>query len=560
MTRLPFRVLYREFLFRLVDLELIAPQGDITRLLGQFTGLLLFLSSVRALGGLFFDSRGMSEAALRSALWGHEHSLIAMTMLVVGLFAVLSWDSAFPDRRDLLVLLPLPLATRTIFLAKLAALGSALGLTVAALNSCTGLIFPLHFAPAGSGLLGVMRAMAAYWVTMFAAGAFVFLSLLTVQGIAAQLPRWLFLRLSSWLQMMALGLILGVSLLQPSPEAAMHGDRFLWWPSYWFLGLFQQWNGSMRPEMAALAGRAWLACAAAIGGAGGVFLLAYFRTLRKIVEQPDILPAVAGWRWPLPFQRGIKAAITYFSVRTLLRSRQHRVILAFYLGAAFTAVIGLTKLAFPARTLSQRLPDPLLLASFLLMLLWVVGTRVVFAMPLELRANWIFRITVVGERAACLAASRRSLVLLSLVPAWGISAALLLWRFPWRIVAGHMVVLGLVGTILADLSMHGFPKIPFTCSYLPGKSRVHLIFLGGAILINGVPPALRFEMRALEDRAAYWQMLLVLLAAAGGARWWAWRLTRSRETEVRYEEEESPAIFALDLRKDGVREISRGTS
>ena len=68
------------------------------------------------------------------------------TMLTVGLFAVLSWDSLFPDRRDVLVLSPLPVRARTIFLAKVAAVGTALGLTVVALN-----IFPsgcaLHVRP-----------------------------------------------------------------------------------------------------------------------------------------------------------------------------------------------------------------------------------------------------------------------------------------------------------------------------------------------------------------------------------------------------------------------------
>ena len=53
--------------------------------------------------------------------------MIATTMLVVGLFAVLSWESTFPDRRDVLVLSPLPVRARTLFLAKVAAVGSALG-------------------------------------------------------------------------------------------------------------------------------------------------------------------------------------------------------------------------------------------------------------------------------------------------------------------------------------------------------------------------------------------------------------------------------------------------
>ena len=51
------------------------------------------------------------------ASWTVEHFLIATTMLVVGLFAVLSWNSTFPDRRDVLILSPLPVPARTLFLA-----------------------------------------------------------------------------------------------------------------------------------------------------------------------------------------------------------------------------------------------------------------------------------------------------------------------------------------------------------------------------------------------------------------------------------------------------------
>src|ERR1035441_7022003 len=44
VNRLQFRVLYRQFLLRVVDLELLAPQGDITKLLGQFVALLAIVS------------------------------------------------------------------------------------------------------------------------------------------------------------------------------------------------------------------------------------------------------------------------------------------------------------------------------------------------------------------------------------------------------------------------------------------------------------------------------------------------------------------------------------
>jgi hypothetical protein len=118
MNRLQFLTLYREFLFRIVDLELLAPQGDITKLLGQFVALLVFISLWLALIGVLAASAQAEPGRGVVVAWAVEHLLIATTMLAVGLFAVLSWDSLFPDRRDVLVLSPLPVRARTIFLAK----------------------------------------------------------------------------------------------------------------------------------------------------------------------------------------------------------------------------------------------------------------------------------------------------------------------------------------------------------------------------------------------------------------------------------------------------------
>src|SRR6266852_4363404 len=152
MTNLQFRVLYREFLFRMVDLELISPEGDISKLLGQFAALLLFLSFWLSIAALGVDRR-MPPQAFLIATWGMEHLLIATTMLVVGLFAVLSWDSTFPDRRDVMVLAPLPVRPSTMFLAKVAASATALSVTVAAINALSSFALSVALTPWDGGLL-----------------------------------------------------------------------------------------------------------------------------------------------------------------------------------------------------------------------------------------------------------------------------------------------------------------------------------------------------------------------------------------------------------------------
>src|SRR5262249_14101661 len=129
MEKQQFRVLYRQFLFRMIDLDLLSSyaQGDSNKLLGQFASLLIFTSVILSLGAV--GSPRTPIAKLVTA-WSMEHLMIATTMLVVGVFAVLNWDSTFPNRADVLVLAPLPVRPRTLFVAKIAASGAAMSLTV----------------------------------------------------------------------------------------------------------------------------------------------------------------------------------------------------------------------------------------------------------------------------------------------------------------------------------------------------------------------------------------------------------------------------------------------
>ncbi|HMC59705.1 MAG TPA: serine hydrolase, partial [Candidatus Solibacter sp.] len=148
MTKLQFRVLYREFLFRMVDLEVLSAHalGDVNKLLGQFAALLVFISLGLSITAFGFAGSRMAPVARLAYTLVCEHFLIATTMLVVGLFAVLSWDSTFPNRRDVLVLAPLPVRARTMFLAKVAAVATALTLTIALLHGASGFIWPMAFA------------------------------------------------------------------------------------------------------------------------------------------------------------------------------------------------------------------------------------------------------------------------------------------------------------------------------------------------------------------------------------------------------------------------------
>jgi hypothetical protein len=150
--RLQFRVLYREFLFRMIDIELLSSHalGDSNKLLGRFAALLIFVSILLSIPALGIGGSRTPPALRLFHAWSAEHFLIATTMLVVGLFAIFGWDSTFPRRRDVLVLAPLPVRGRTLFLAKVAAGATALSLTVVLLHGLPGLAWPLALGTLGT--------------------------------------------------------------------------------------------------------------------------------------------------------------------------------------------------------------------------------------------------------------------------------------------------------------------------------------------------------------------------------------------------------------------------
>jgi CubicO group peptidase (beta-lactamase class C family) len=416
--------------------------------------------------------------------------------------------------------------------------------------------------PAGGGrLLDFLRLFAVWWITMMAAGGFIYCCVLGIQGLAAQLlPRRHFLRVSSFMQLAAFGIFvvayfLEPKLVAPSDLIGSQDSAYLEWsPSYWFLGLFQQLNGS--PALAELARRAWIAIAISFGATASAYTLAYLRTMRKIVEEPDIIPAAGGRSWLPAFGNGFATAIGQFSIRTILRSRQHRLLLSFYLGMGFASAILFKKSDEAPGVLTAMLKLGPLASTIVIMILCVVGMRVAFSLPMVMRANWIFRIAPVPSGTGCLIARRRALYAISVVPVSLGTAALLFSIWHWQAAAKHLVVLALLGTSIAEICLHGTQKLPFTCSYLPGKSNFNITFLLASTLgLLGIVNAATLERDAFDDPAGYAALVALLAALAISARWSANRMANSPEGELQFEESAEPEVFALDLHRDGVTQL-----
>jgi hypothetical protein len=468
-------------------------------------------------------------------------------MLIAGLVAVVTWDNIFPDRRDVMVLGPLPVRLRMILVAKLAASGSLLGIGVLALNFGMGVALPLV-----TGGWRFPRVLLAYWFTAAGSAVFVYGGVLTVQGVtAALLPRRWFLRISALLQLVGFAFFLSVWLFQPSFDTArelawaqQHGTLARW-PAFWFFGIFSQMSGVFPIALCALAPRAWLGLAIVLAGAGGSLLLCYVHTMKKIVEEPDLMPRRSGRRWLLPLGDHLQTAIVRFSMRSLVRSRQHRVVYAFFLAIAFAiAVSTLTNVATSQHT--QPVTPWFLMSTLMMLCLAIAGLRSIFSLPVSLKANWMLQITQLSAPHRYIAAIRRALLMMATIPMWLVAMGLALCYRPWHQVAEHLLVLALVGSIMTDAALIGVSKIPFACSYLPGKSNVQYIFWVFVAVFTPLAMSFsRYEQNVLDDPLSYAALVAILAAAA--VELWLLNQRQAKSAVLYYEDVEPEVITTLGI-------------
>ena len=547
-----FRILFKVFWLRVVDLEILSPDNDAHTLLGNLAALLAGASVLFSLP-LMFIGGPMPQPSL----WTFEHLFFATTLTVVGVLAVLSWDSALPDRRDLLVLGSLPIRIRTILAAKISALTGVLGFSGVALNFLTGLVWPPLFRAAGSGIFGAVRSVIAYWITITAIGLFIFCIVLCLQGSASLiLPRQVFLRLSSPLQIAIFTVLLGGYFLEPPLEniAALvePGNQgvLACLPAYWFLGLFQQLNGTMLPAFAPLAERARLALAIVFLSAATTLLLSWLTKSKSIVEQPDLIPSHRQNESSFSPGAPVSRALLQFSVRSLLRSRQHRLFYSFYLsiGMAITVLSAGNFTALTDIHMHTGIPSQsAFTASVMILCFAVLGLRIIIAVPVFLRANWIFQLTQIHPSSIYVGAARHTVLLLAVVPVWITVAILMLSYWPsWQTVV-HLLALGLVGAAINEIAMLNLHKLPFACSYLPGKGKLHFLFWGGILvgfpLISGAS-ALEYRLLATSFGSAK-----VLVLASSLAILLRRYNSRSRQdaATIIFQEEETSDLLALRL-------------
>ena len=444
------------------------------------------------------------------------------------------------------------------------------------MNAITGLSYPFVVLPKGAGWVEGLRSVAGYWAAMTAAGTFIFCALLGVRAIAALvLPYGMFLRASNLLQPVALLVLLGGYFITPGPSDAPIGNPayqslLARIPSYWFLGVLHQISGQHvgRPADAVMGGfarRGWLALLVAVVACGVFYPLAYRRLVRRVIEQPDAAPAKranARGRWMARvgervFGPQIERAIVFFMARTMVRSRPQRVLLAAYIGVGLGIALAYSRsLLYPTELTQEQWWEPgvaLTAAGFALLFVLLVGTRAVFAYPASLKANWVFRITAVHSPKAYFVSSRKAMIALGAGPVWLALAALYfsLWSAGWALV--YVALMVAAGMILLTRLLTGFRKVPFACSYLPGKTDLRIKFGAyGIAFLTFTHLAAMFTNGMLETpaRAVVLTAVLAAMTIRAQARWA--EFAASPYQQLQFEDAEIPEVMPLSFRRDGV--------
>lgn len=247
----------------------------------------------------------------------------------------------------------------------------------------------------------------------------------------------------------------------------------------------------------------------------------------------------------IPMGDSVQTAVVQFSMRSLARSRQHRVVYAFFLAIAFAVAVS-TVTGVAASHHVQPVTASFLMGTLVMLCLAVLGLRSIFSLPVSLKANWVLQVTQLSPSEHYIAATRRAMLAMATIPLWLTAAGLALFYRPWHQVAAHLLVLALAGSIITDVSLIGVSKIPFACSYLPGKSNVQYIFWAYALVF--VPLAMGFssyELSVLDRPLAYMALVAELSAVALGL--WLFNRHRAASAVLYYEELEPQVITTLGI-------------
>jgi hypothetical protein len=351
------------------------------------------------------------------------------------------------------------------------------------------------------------------------------------------------------------GLVVVLPLMTRLPATGEAFATQAWWlawaPPAWFAGLERWLLGDAAKGL--LAAQA----VAATIGALGIAVASYVRLYRRfdrLTFQPAPGQARFADRAIVRWSRGaapVSSAVRRFVWLTIRRSVLHQGLVAGLLACAVALVLDSLLSADwrAAGAFDDGRLWTLLWAPMTRVFVAVPAIRVALSVPLDLRANWIFRMAedVEGRAEAADASVRTVLVLAVALPI--ALVAPLQW---WALGPGSVAVLlveASIGWLLVELRMSDWVRIPFTFAYLPGKGFVPQMcvkaFAGYVVFTFATGLMLRASLRHHAVALILGSTFSVTAAALRRARG-----RRARRTALLFEEQLPMDVMPLRLGAD----------
>jgi hypothetical protein len=582
------RLLTRHFLQRFLDNDLISPHADRHETLAVAGAALvtsgLFVSVLLSMKYLFrpFQSPGWTAVvALDDRLL-----LITWSMVVMALVAVATWDALALDSRDTEILGPLPIPRFVVIKAKVRAVVLFAAGFAFALNLAPSVLHPLLMvAKLPIGLLATIWLIVVHAGMTLFAGASGFLVVLAIRELLSVFVR------GSWFRRVSLGvqavLVVGSAasvLLAPALSSkvgqwlASGTPNPFWFPPVWFLGLYEMLAGStifrlsrnglppqvMRSEdqftnayesLRMLFHQLGVVAIAVITAVAVVAVVAYAWNSRQLPVQTatrrttrhrlrDLLVGIAT---RFIVRHPVAQAGFFFTLQCLVRSTPHR------LATATSAAVGIAVATVSLRGVN--LGDPIgatssvafLALQTVFIVALVVGFRHAIRVPADLRASLTFHLAWSGRERQYLSGVKRAALIALILPTVLTLFPLHLLLLGWQRALAHLVFGVLFGSLLLELLLLGFRKLPFASAYVPGGSLKSMISIYALALLALVYGVASIEQFALSDTSGMVIAVALLVTALVCAAAVDSRQRRESTTPMELDEFPDSETQRLDL-------------
>ena len=559
----PVVVLARHFFASLFDAGVLTDEGVESAKRVLLGGLALAIALGLLLTRVYMAKYGALAGAppdvyAREVVADHAF-LIALPMWIVAAAMALAGHSLFPGETDFRILMAEPLSRSEVFAAKLAALLVFAGLFIAGAHVALvpiGVLTLMGAAKTGS----FVAAAVAFAASSLLASLVAALGVVAIHGVLVLFAsRSRLLVVSGAVRSVLIGgLVLALPLLTRLPAAAEAFAADAWWlawaPPAWFAGLERWLLGD--PARATLAAQALGVSAGAAAIAAGSYVRLY-RRFDRVTFQPSgpatahaSARSLAGWDRGAP----VRGAVRRFVSLTIRRSLLHQGLAVGALAAAGGLVLNslLSANGWDQGTdagARGALAGTLLWAPATMMFFAIPGIRLALSVPLDLRANWVFRMAEdVDGRAEVADASVHAVL------AWAVALPIALIAPFQYLVLGRgaltvVLVEAAIGWLVVEWTMADWRRVPFTCAYLPGKGFVPQMCVKGFACYVLFTVASGVLLRvALRDRRGAVGVMLILGVAA--AALWIRRTRHARLASLLFEDQLPADVTPLRLNAD----------